>query len=215
MVLILGAAAGASNAVTYLGGRVFASVMTGNLVLVGVSASTRDGALALRAGLALCGYVAGALVGTRRCQPALTRAWPTGVVPVLVVELAGLAVVAVVRGIWPGTNHGALEVSLILTAASMGLQSAVGRAAPVRPRSTTYLTGALTEVVASLAAGPGLVRESETVVIFAAAVIGAGAAAALEVFVPRVAPTLAVVLVATALVLVVGDRRGERTDRAV
>jgi uncharacterized membrane protein YoaK (UPF0700 family) len=207
VVVVLGAAAGASDAVTFLGGQVFASVMTGNLVLVGVSASSRNGSLALHAGLALAGYAAGALMGTWRCRPTPSPTWPPGTLTVLAVELAGLVAVAVARGVTVGTVPAALEsVMVAVAAAAMGLQSAVGRAAPARPRSTTYLTGALTEVLASVTAGRGLAGDGATLAILGAAVLGAGGAAALAVFEPRVAPLLAVTLVTVALLVVMGER---------
>jgi hypothetical protein len=92
----------------------------------------------------------------------------------------------------------------------MGIQSAVGRAAPLVKGSTTYLTGALTEVVASLATGRGLARERQTLLVLGAAVVGAGAEAALVLFVPRVGPLLAVVAVGCVLLLV---NAGERHSR--
>lgn len=62
--LLLTATAGALDATTFIGlGSVFASVMTGNLVLLGLSAGKSDAGLAIASGIALAGYVAGTLVG--------------------------------------------------------------------------------------------------------------------------------------------------------
>lgn len=210
-VLLLGLATGASDAFSFLTGGVFASVMTGNLVLLGLSASSREGTLAVHAGLSLAGYVGGALVGARICRPTSAPTWPPGCRATLGIELALLLGVAVARGAIGGPVSSSLELTLLAgTAAAMGLQSAVGRAAPLVKRSTTYLTGALTEVVASLATGRGLARERQTLLILGAAVVGAGAEAALVLFVPRVGPLLAVFAVGCVLLLV---NAGERHSR--
>jgi uncharacterized membrane protein YoaK (UPF0700 family) len=202
-LLLLGLATGASDAFSFLTGGVFASVMTGNLVLLGLSASNREGTLALHAGLSLGGYVGGVLVGVRICRPPSAPDWPPGCRAVLGIELALLVGVAVARGTIGGPVSSPVELSLLFgTAAAMGLQSAVGRAAPLVKRSTTYLTGALTEVVASLATGRGLARERQTLLVLGAAAVGAGAEAALVLFVPRVGPLLAVLAVGCVLLVV-------------
>ena len=57
---------GVLDAVGFLGlGGVFASVMTGNLVLLGLSGGTRDRSLAVHAAVAIGCYVVGVAVGTR------------------------------------------------------------------------------------------------------------------------------------------------------
>jgi len=182
--------------------------MTGNLVLLGLSASTRDGALAAHAGASLCGYVVGAVVGSRICRPVRTPAWPRTAVVALAVELSALFVVAVIRGAVSGALPAPLEAVLLgVTAVAMGLQSAVGRAAPAVRRSTTYLTGSLTDLLASMSAGEGLARERQALGVLVAAVLGAGADAALVTFVPRTGPLLSVACVGAVLALVVRDRR--------
>jgi hypothetical protein len=94
----------------------------------------------------------------------------------------------------------------------MGLQSALCRVAPVPRLATTYLTGALTEVVASLATGNSLAGQSRTLTVLGAAVLGAGADAALVIYVPRAGAVPAVVAVATVLLLMA---RGHAGDEAV
>lgn len=64
LVVLLGVTTGVADATAFLAlGRVFSSVMTGNMVLLGVGAASHDGAEALRAGLAIAGYAAGVLAG--------------------------------------------------------------------------------------------------------------------------------------------------------
>ncbi len=216
-LFLLGLATGASDAFSFLTGGVFASVMTGNLVLLGLSASNREGTLAVHAGLSLAGYVGGALVGSRICRPSSAPAWPPGCRATLGIELAVLLAMALVRGAVGGRVPSLLELTLLAgTAVAMGLQTAVGRAAPLVKGSTTYLTGALSEVVASLATGRGLARERQTLLVLGAAVFGAGAEAALVLFVPRVGPFLAVLAVGSVLLLVnAGERHSPQPGTEV
>ena len=64
LVVVLTLTTGAVDAVTFLRlGNVFSSVITGNLVLLGVAAGRASARLAVNSGLALAGYAAGALAG--------------------------------------------------------------------------------------------------------------------------------------------------------
>lgn len=67
LVVVLTLTTGALDAVSYLRlGKVFSSVITGNLALLGVAARQRDAVLMLNGGLALAGYVCGVLAGEHR-----------------------------------------------------------------------------------------------------------------------------------------------------
>ena len=207
-LVLLGMTAGAADAFTLLSGQVFASVMTGNLVLLGLSASSRNGSLGLHAGVSLGGYVVGALFGVRGCRPETGSRWPSRVVLLLGAELVLLATVAVARAISVGRPSSSLETALLaLASTAMGLQSAVGRVAPGGPGSTTYLTGALTELLAALSTGEWSGREWNTLAVLVAALFGAGAETALVLFAPRVAPVLMAAVVAGVLILVHTQRR--------
>ena len=62
------------DAIVFLGlGGVFASVMTGNLVVIGVGIADRRAELAGRAVLALAGYVLGGMIGSRLARAAACR----------------------------------------------------------------------------------------------------------------------------------------------
>jgi uncharacterized membrane protein YoaK (UPF0700 family) len=75
LVVVLGLTTGAVNAVTFLRlGNVFSSVLTGNLVLLGVAAGQRHASLALHGGLALVGFS----VGWRGPRTTSSRPGPTG-----------------------------------------------------------------------------------------------------------------------------------------
>jgi uncharacterized membrane protein YoaK (UPF0700 family) len=152
-VVLLTITSGAVNAVSFLAlGKVFSSVITGNLVLLGVSATTHSPVEAIHAGVALAGYVAGVLIGAplagRRSHQA--GAWPAGVTATLAAELVVLAGFSVGWELSDGRPHrGAQLVLLIVAAAAMGMQSAAVRR--LGQMSSTFLTSTLVGVLAGLA----------------------------------------------------------------
>jgi uncharacterized membrane protein YoaK (UPF0700 family) len=153
LVVILTLCTGALDAVCFLRlGRVFSSVITGNLALIGIAVGEKNGGLAANGGLTLAGYAAGVVLGTafagmaERGQPV----WPRRVTVTLAVELVIL--VAFSAG-WliSGSHRGAATrmVLLVLAAAAMGVQTAAVRR--LGQMSTTYLTSTLTGLFAAVA----------------------------------------------------------------
>ena len=153
LVVMLALTTGSVDATTYLRlGKVFSSVITGNLALLGVSAGLRETGLALNAGLALAGYGAGVLVGgalagtPEKGQPI----WPRQATVTLVLELL---VLAGFSGGWlaaGGHPYGNPRLALLaVAAAGMGMQATAVRR--LGPMSTTYLTSTLTGVLQALA----------------------------------------------------------------
>jgi len=64
--VILTFVTGCADATGFLAlGGAFSSVMTGNMVLLGLSAGTADTKLATNSGLAIASYIVGVLVGAR------------------------------------------------------------------------------------------------------------------------------------------------------
>lgn len=154
-LVTLGVAAGATDAMSFEGlGHVFSGVVTGNLLLLGIGGVRHDGSLALLAGCAIVGYVAGVLVASPRgCQNKGEdrRVWPVGVTAAL--AMAGVLLLAFTVA-WEATGgHPGHEVQAMLVpvaAVVMGIQTtAMGRLGPF---STTYLTGTLTALLEALAA---------------------------------------------------------------
>jgi uncharacterized membrane protein YoaK (UPF0700 family) len=153
LVVVLALSTGAVDAATYLRlGKVFSSVITGNMALLGVSAGQRNAGLAVNAGLALAGYGLGALVGgalagiPEKGQPT----WPRQVTLTLTLELLLLAAL---NGGWlaaGGHPSGGSRLALLAAAAAgMGMQAAAVRR--LGPMSTTYLTSTLTGLLQALA----------------------------------------------------------------
>jgi uncharacterized membrane protein YoaK (UPF0700 family) len=216
LVVVLIVASGSLDAVGFLRlGGVFTSVMTANMVLLGVAAGTRDAALAAHAGTAFGGFILGSFAGSRIAGHAQggQPAWPDRISVTLTVELAVLAVFAAwweATGGHPpaGQTYGLLAINAI----ALGLQSAAVLRFGVPGLSTTYLTGTLTQFVASLSRGH---LRPQSLASFLAVVSGGAIAAVLAVEAPRFVPI--VPLGAVSLVLIVSRlafRAGERLPRA-
>jgi uncharacterized membrane protein YoaK (UPF0700 family) len=151
-VVLLTVTAGAVNAVSFLAlGKVFSSVITGNLVLLGVAATTHVSSEAIHSGVALAGYAAGVLAGA----PLAARggddpgAWPPSVTTTLAAELCVMAGFSVGWELSDGHPRGGAQMALLIVlAAAMGMQSAAVRR--LGQMSSTYLTSTLTGVLAGL-----------------------------------------------------------------
>ncbi len=213
LVVILAVVSGATDAIGLMAlGGAFTSVMTGNLVILGVSASTADGVLAISSGGAIVAFCAGAALGARLAgSPASGDwIWPRPVTVALAVELVLLAAYAAgwwITGGQPGT---AVSLALLFAmSAALGIQSSTVQRFGVSGMSTTYLTGTLTTVVMRLAAGRGVREVWHSIEILVGLVIGAAAGAGLLVVAPLTAPVLQ--LTALGAVVLVGAtafRRG-------
>jgi uncharacterized membrane protein YoaK (UPF0700 family) len=176
--------------VTRLGG-VFSSVMTGNLVLLGLAAARPSGELATHTALAFAGYVTGAALGTWIAGSPRPReqTWPIAVTMTLVVELA------VMGGFSAGWEPAHAQPTggpqlLVVATLGMGLQSAAVRGLGTTV-STTYLTGTLTGVVASLVAKQRSRHLNHRgVAVLTAVALGAAAGGVLILTAPAVLPAL-------------------------
>jgi uncharacterized membrane protein YoaK (UPF0700 family) len=207
-------------------GSVFTSVMTGNIVLWGLSVARGSLTLASHTAVAVGGYVAGVAVGTwvghgaRAASPGSSDA--EGVLPgyvlwVLLGELTMLAGFAVGWEISGASPAGWAQFSLLATlAAAMGMQSSAVKDMGLTEVSTTYLTGTLTGLVSSLVS-PG--QDTPHGIRRFGVLIGLVAGASLSgLFVATAAdgvPALPLVALITTLVLGTGPgwRPGWRSPR--
>ncbi len=212
-VVILAVLSGATDAFGYFGlGGSFTSVMTGNMVLLGVGAATRDGALAFHVLTAIVGYVAGTVSGARiagKHEPT-DPVWPRSVTVALAVELA-LSLVTT-SGWLLTRGHPATAVQLTLLfvgAAGLGIQSAAIGKFGVSGLSTTYLTGTLTTLFTGLVAGQSIKALRRSVFILVGLVAGAAASTLLLTQVRLLAPIVPLILLAT--VVIGAARRFPRT----
>ncbi|UOY01674.1 YoaK family protein [Blastococcus sp. PRF04-17] len=205
LVVTLAVVSGATDAIGLMAlGGAFTSVMTGNLVILGVSASTADGELAIASGGAIVAFCAGAALGARLAGLPTPgdRVWPRPVTLALSVELVLLIGYAV--GWWlTGARPGTVVALLLLfaLAAALGIQSSTVQRFGVSGMSTTYLTGTLTTVVMRLATGRGVREVRHSIEILVGLVAGAAAGAGLLVLLPMAAPVLQLVALGAVVLL--------------
>jgi uncharacterized membrane protein YoaK (UPF0700 family) len=180
LLVLLAITTGATDATAFERlGHTFASVITGNLVLLGVGAARGDGGLALFSGLALVGYALGvALAAPRHQETDADSDWPRAATVALTADFGCLLVFAVgweVTGGRPGRTAQALL--LALCAAAMGMQStAVRRLGQI---STTYLTSTFTGLIEALVGRQWSDAHLRSLGILTAAFVGAAAATGL------------------------------------
>ncbi len=201
-MVVLALTTGAVDAVTYLRlGKVFSSVITGNLALLGVSSGQRNAGLAVNAGLALVGYGAGVLAGGAFAgtpeQNQVT--WPRRVTVTLTAELL---VLAGFSGGWLALggrpSGGPRLVLLAVAAAAMGMQSTAVRR--LGQMSATYLTSTLTGILEALAIRRWPSQWQRSTGVLLAAVTGAVLGGLAALLAPSTVP--AAVLVPLAAVVV-------------
>ena len=210
LLVILAVATGATDATAFEQvGHVFASVVTGNLILLGVSAVGGAGPLALFAGCALVGFGLGVVVAAPRGERD-ERVWPAAATRVLRFDFALLAAFAVGWVIVDGRPSRSMQIVLLaLSSGAMGTQSsAVRRLGHV---STTYLTNTLTGLVESVGARRWSQTERRSLAVILAAVAGAAAATALLRHARLWLPSLQLLPL---LVVLVGSRRLMRVQQA-
>jgi uncharacterized membrane protein YoaK (UPF0700 family) len=148
LLLLLACAAGAIDAVSYLGlGRVFTANMTGNTVLLGLALVQADHQEALRASLALVGFLGGATLGAWIVEKGPSAGlWPRAVTVALALEW-GFLVVFAAGWLYTGgeaATFAARGSLIVLSALAMGVQSAAARRLEVSGIATTYITGTVT-----------------------------------------------------------------------
>ena len=160
VLLTVGSAATDVACFTRLGS-VFASVMTSNIVFLGLAAAQHSGRLAERAAIAVAAYVIGVaaasrLAGTgRRPDHQDAAYWSAWIAGALITEVVLLAVLTVGWQITGARPEGGAQLFLLAVAAmAMGLQSGAVAEMGLAGISTTYLTGTLTSLVGSVAS-PG------------------------------------------------------------
>jgi uncharacterized membrane protein YoaK (UPF0700 family) len=214
VAVVLTFASGASDVASFTRlGNVFTSVMTGNITLFGLSVARGSGSLAAHTTVAVAGYVAGVVVGTRFLwrhadqesgsppERAPGGEWPPRMTLTLLTELTLLA--GVLTG-WEltGTRPSGAAQFVILAAAAcaMGIQSAAVNQMGLGNVSTTFLTGTLTGLVSAIVR-PGSKPGSRRAGVLAGLVAGALLAGGLDATAPAAVPLVPLLGVATALTL--------------
>jgi uncharacterized membrane protein YoaK (UPF0700 family) len=199
---------------TRMGG-VFTSVMTGNIVLWGLSAAQRSVSLFAHTAVSIAGYITGVAGGTwvahgfkmhgtgEPQEAGRDSVLPAHVSWALFTELVLLAGLAAGWEATGGRPAGWTEfVLLAVTAAAMGMQSSSVNEMGLTNVSTTFLTGTLTGLVSSLAKpGQGMQHGARRIGVLIGLATGALLCGLLVATAPRVFPVLPLAAVITALVL--------------
>ena len=207
LVVVLAATSGATDAIGFLAlGGAFTSVMTGNMVLLGVGVGHGDLMLLWLTLTALTSFVVGAAVGARITGPPHPDDgwWPGAITYALLAEAALFGLFAAAWwGFGAKPPEDAMLALLGLNAVALGLQSSAMRRFGVAGLSTTYLTGTLTTVVVRLTGGQRSGQVGHSLWIMAGLVTGAIIGALLVRHLPVAVPLaplgtlLAVVATAT------------------
>jgi uncharacterized membrane protein YoaK (UPF0700 family) len=213
VLVLLSLTTGATDAISYTRlGNVFASVMTGNMVLLGVSAGKREMNLAAHAGVSFAAYIAGAALGARLCgeQPSMRR-WQQRARTALTIELVLFAGLTIGWELASAHPRGNVQLILLpMAVIAMAVQASLVRSMPQKAPSTTYMTGTLIAAIASLMMGSPLKQQERRIGAVVGLISGAGLATALVEEAPRAAPLLVIVLLLSALA--VSTRYKSNTD---
>lgn len=207
-LVLLAVTTGATDATAFERlGHTFASVITGNLVLMGVSAARGDGALALSSGVALAGYALGVMIAAPRGKaPDQDSHWPAGTTSALAGDLACLVVFAVGWELTDGRPGRTTQTLLLaLAAVAMGMQSTAVRR--LGQMSTTYLTSTYTALFEALVARQWSDEYVRSIGILVMAFAGAAGATGLIVLARSLVPVLQLLPLA---IVIVSARRLSR-----
>jgi len=144
------AAAGWLDALAFLHlGKVFNSIMTGNVVFLGLGIGNGNGGLVLRAGVALTAFAFGAFAGAQIVGPNLTTGAAAQRLPRALPIEGGLLIAFAVLWLAIGSpaDHPVPQVVLLgIGAIAMGVQAAIAIALKVPNIATVALTGTIAQL---------------------------------------------------------------------
>ncbi|MEV7990968.1 YoaK family protein [Streptomyces sp. NPDC086077] len=211
--VLLTTTAGCVNTVGYLAlGGVFTSVMTANLALLGLASGVGDPSVARLAALAILAYWAGTAVGSKVAVSSFRRRPDAmGLKGALAVETLVLWSVSVTWMIVDG-EPGSVQRAVLLAASAlaMGCQGGGVRVATRGAASTSYLTGAMTSVIAELVQNRRFDRNVALIIVCMP--VGAALGGMAIRWARLTAPGIAALL-ATVALLLVARRSGRRSSR--
>ena len=204
LVLLLTFVTGCADAVGVIAlGGAFSSVMTGNMVLLGLSAGATDAALAISAASAIGAYAVGVLLGAQVAGVPSPDdpVWPASVTRALVLELASLVGFLVAWEVTLDQRPSDLRqlVLLMVLAAALGVQGSAVQRFGVPGLSSTYLTGTLTNLIGGIAARRPYRSLAASAYLLVALVVGSAVGALLVLQAPRSAPFVIVVPMAAVI----------------
>ncbi len=219
VLLTIGAAATDVASFTRLGS-VFASVMTSNIVFLGLAAARQSATLAWHAAVSFAGYVAGVAFGSRLARTGQRRAgrgemtWSPWIAATLIAEIVVFAAFTAGWELTGAKPAGAGQLVLLaLATLAMGMQSAVVVAIGISGVSTTYMTGTLTTLIDAIASpAPGKGTDVRRPVVLLALAAGAGLSGLLIATAPAAVPLVPLATLLAALGVGTGLLRHWRHD---
>lgn len=213
--VILAVVSGATDALGFLAlGGAFTSVMTGNMVLLGIALGRWDGELAGHTAAAIVCFILGCAAGARLAGSPRPDdpVWPRPITIALWVEFVALACFAAAWWASGSAPAGLVQLGLlVINALALGVQSSAVLRFGVSGLSTTYLTGTLTTLVSRLVSGHRFRDVAHSLSILAGLIGGAALMTALLHAAPVAAPVLQ--LAGVAAVLVIAHRAHQRVDQ--
>ncbi len=203
LVVVLTLATGATDvlAITRLGG-VLASVMTANLVFMGLAVAERSASLAGHVAIAIVAFMLGVAGASKVAGQRADNEphWPPRVTGPLALEVV---VAALVAAGWIGAEGrptGVLHLTLLFAAAgAMGMQSGAVQGLSVAGLSSTYMTGTLTAFLSGLVVHRRL--DPRSALTLSALVVGAATGGALMLLAPDLAPLFPLAVLAAVVAL--------------
>ncbi|MEQ3551056.1 YoaK family protein [Pseudonocardia nematodicida] len=205
VTVVLTAAAGALDAVTFFAfNEVFASTMTGNLVLLGLDVGRGNWLGTAEALCAIGGYVVGLAAGTVVAGLVMRRLpWRNAVGVALTVELALLVLVG--AGWYGLSDPDTQTMRAILMvaggAAAMGVQAAALRYVGPTGTPTNFLTGTVTNWVSAMVELHKPRWDGNSALRIVVIAVAAGAGAVIQLNAPALTYALPVLLVLIAILL--------------
>ena len=211
LVVVLTFLTGSADAIGFLAlGGAFSSVMTGNMVLLGLSAGRGDGDLALTSACAIASFITGVLAGAHVAGSAQPDdpVWPRRVTRALVLELLVFVVFLVVWVVTLPSRSEHVDLALLmLSAAALGVQSSAIQRFGVPGLSSTYLTGTLTALIGGVAARSPWRTLRPKAHVLLALITGAAVGALMAMHLSAWSPVL--LIVPLVLVIAVSSRMTE------
>lgn len=207
VTVMLTAAAGAIDVVTYFAfNQVFASTMTGNLVMLGLGLGQGDVAQIVDNICAIGGYCSGLVAGTVFCGLAMRRwPWRNAVGATLTFELALLLLLG---AFWYGVDDDSplvqwkVVVLVVGSGLAMGVQAAAVRYVGPAGTPTSFMSGTVTNWISSLVElHKPFTWNWNSPLRLLAVIVAAGGNAVVQRFAPDWSFVAPVVLVLLAIVL--------------
>lgn len=197
LVVVLTLVTGSADATGFLAlGGAFSRVMTGNMVLLGLSAGHAEAALAITSGSAILSCVVRVLLGAHIAGAAVPGdpVWPRQVTRSLIAEAVVLLSFLLVWELTLGDRTPGVALALLMiAAAALGIQSSAIQRFGVSGLSSTYLTETLTTLIGAVAARRPRRHLLPSAQVLTALLVGAAVGALVVDQLPWLSPILIVV----------------------